>query len=321
MSTLAATSTASVRAAGGNRSDRLAAGALVLTIVLWASAFAGIRVALQHFGPEHLSILRLAVASAVLGAIAVARGGLRVPARRDLPRLVLVAFTGMTAYQLLLNSGEVSVPAGTASLLVNVSPLFTAILAATLLGERLPGRARAGLALGFGGAALVAVARDGGVGVDARALLVLGAAVAQATFFVAQKAVLERSRLDAFDVTAWAMWIGTAMLLPFAPGLPHAVATAPAGAIAAVLYLGVGASALGFVSWAYASARVPVSFAASTLYAIPVVAALVAWAWLGETPAALAVAGGAVAIAGVALTARAGTDNRRGRGPIVGGRS
>jgi drug/metabolite transporter (DMT)-like permease len=63
-----------------------------------------------------------------------------------------------------------------------------------------------------------------------------------------------------------------------------------------------------------------VSFAASTLYAIPVVAALVAWAWLGEMPAALAVAGGAVAIAGVALTARAGADDRRDR-PIVGGRS
>ena len=249
----------------------------------------------------------------VLGAIASVRGGVRVPARRDLPGLVLVAFTGMTAYQLLLNAGEVSVPASTASLLVNVSPLFTAILAVTLLGERLSGRARAGLALGFGGAALVAVARGGGVGFDARALLVLGAAVAQATFFVAQKALLERSRLDAFDVTAWAMWLGTAMLLPFAPGLPHAVATAPAGAIAAVLYLGVGASALGFVSWAYASARVPVSFAASTLYAIPVVAALVAWAWLGETPAALAVAGGAVAIAGVALTARARTGIAGGR--------
>jgi drug/metabolite transporter (DMT)-like permease len=320
MSTLAALPAARARAAGAAPGRRLAAGALLLTIVLWASAFAGIRVALRHFGPEHLSILRLAVASVVLGAIAPVRGGVRVPARRDLPGLVLVAFTGMTAYQLLLNSGEVSVPASTASLLVNVSPLFTAILAVTLLGERLSRRARAGLALGFGGAALVAVARGGGVGFDARALLVLGAAVAQATFFVAQKALLDRSRLDAFDVTAWAMWLGTAMLLPFAPGLPHAAATAPAGAIAAVLYLGVGASALGFVSWAYASARVPVSFAASTLYAIPVVAALVAWAWLGETPAALAVAGGAVAIAGVALTARAGADDRRDR-PIVAGRS
>ena len=228
------------RAASRGGTERLAALALVTTIVLWASAFAGIRVALRAFGPEHLSLLRLAVASAVLGAIAVARGGLRVPARADLPGLLLVAFTGMTAYQLLLNAGEVSVPAGTASLLVNVSPLFTAILAVTLLGERLSVRARAGIAVGFGGAALVAVSRGGGLGFDARALLVLGAAVAQATFFVAQKGLLERSRLEPFDLTAWAMWLGTAMLLPFAPGLPHAVASAPAGALAAVLYLGVG---------------------------------------------------------------------------------
>ena len=285
------------------RTASCAAAALAATIVLWASAFAGIRVALRAFSPEHLSILRLAVASVVLGAVAGARGGLRRPARADLPRLVLVAFTGMTAYQLLLNSGEVTVPAGTASLLVNVSPLFAAILAVTLLGERRSRRACAGLVLGFGGAALVAVSHGGGLGFDARALLVLGAAVAQATFFVAQKGLLARSRLDAFDVTAWGMWIGTAMLLPFAPGLPHAVVTASAGALAAVLYLGVGASAVGFVAWAYASARVPVSFAASTLYAIPVVAALVAWLWLGEAPAPLAVGGGAVAIGGVALTA------------------
>src|SRR4051812_26150035 len=301
--------------------DRLAAAALVTTIVLWASAFAGIRVALRAFSPEHLSILRLAVASAVLGAIAVARRGVRVPARADWPRLVLVAFAGMTAYQLLLNAGEVSVPAGTASLLVNVSPLIAAILAVTLLGERLSARARVGIVMGFAGAALVAVSRGGGLGFDARALLVLGAAVAQATFFVAQKGLLARSRLDAFDVTAWAMWLGTAMLLPFAPGLPHAVATAPPGALVAVLYLGVGASAIGFVSWAYASARVPVSFAASTLYAVPVVAALVAWLWLGEAPAALAGAGGAIAIAGVALPARAGTDGRRRSWPSVGARS
>jgi drug/metabolite transporter (DMT)-like permease len=273
-------------------------------VMLWASAFPAIRVAAPELGVVGLSIVRLAVASLALLAIAPL-AHVRRPERRHLPLLVAAAFFGMTAYQLLLNAGEVSVPAGTASLLVNVSPLFTAILAVTLLGERLSVRARAGIAVGFGGAALVALSRGGGLGFDARALLVLGAAVAQATFFVAQKGLLDRSRLDAFDVTAWAMWLGTAMLLPFAPGLPHAVASAPAGALAAVLYLGVGASALGFVSWAYASARVPVSFAASTLYAVPVVAAAVAWVWLGETPAPLAVAGGAVALAGVALTASA----------------
>lgn len=300
--------------------SRTAAGpamALATTIVLWASAFAGIRVAVRAFSPEHLSILRLGVASAVLGAIALARGGLRVPARADLPRLVLVAFAGMAAYQLLLNAGEVSVPAGTASLLVNVSPLIAAVLAVTLLGERLSARARAGIAIGFAGAVLVGLSGDGGVGFDARALLVVGAAVAQATFFVAQKGLLERSRLDAFDVTAWAMWLGTAMLLPFAPGLPRAVASAPADALAAVAFLGVGASALGFVCWAYASARLPVSFAASTLYAVPVVAGLVAWLWLGEAPAPLAVAGGVVAIAGVAVTAAARRHRRAPAKPAI----
>src|SRR5690242_7024850 len=118
-------------AAVRTRGARLATAALATTIVLWGSAFAGIRAALRHFGPEHLSVLRLGVASVVLGAVAAARGGVRRPARGELPALVLVAFTGMTAYQLLLNAGEVTVPAGTASLLVNVSPLIAAALAVT----------------------------------------------------------------------------------------------------------------------------------------------------------------------------------------------
>src|SRR3954451_12267631 len=201
------------RPAGRGGAERLAALALVTTIVLWASAFAGIRVALRAFSPEHLSLLRLGVASAGLAVIAEARRGVRLPARGAWGRLVVFALAGMTAYQLLLNAGEVTVPAGTASLLVNVSPLVAAILAVTLLAERLSARARAGIALGFGGATVVALSRGGGFGFDARALLVLGAAVAQATFFVAQKGLLDRSRLDAFDVTAGAMW-----LPPPAPG-------------------------------------------------------------------------------------------------------
>jgi drug/metabolite transporter (DMT)-like permease len=95
------------------------------------------------------------------------------------------------------------------------------------------------------------------------------------------------------------------MALPFAGGLPGAVASAPAEATIAVLFLGVGASAVGFVAWAYASARVDVSFAAATLYAVPVVAFTVGWLWLGERPTAMTLAGGAIALAGVAVVARA----------------
>ena len=58
----------------------------------------------------------------------------------------------MTAYQLLLNAGELSVSAGTASLLVSMAPILVALLAAIFLGERISRRARAGIGLAFAGA-------------------------------------------------------------------------------------------------------------------------------------------------------------------------
>lgn len=230
----------------------------------------------------------------------------------------------MTAYQVLLNAGEVSVPAATASLLVNVAPIFTALLAAALLGERLTAMGWCGVLVGFAGAGLIAVAAGGGVRLSGGALLVLGAAAAQATFFVSQKALLRR--YGSLAVTAWAMGLGAAMALPLAPGLAADVNTAPTTALLAVGFLALGASALGFLTWAYAVARVDVTAAASTLYAVPPVAALVGWVALGEVPSPLTAVGGAIALAGVAVMSASrsrGSRARRGRGrpTSAGGRS
>ena len=300
-----------------------APAALATTVVLWASAFAAIREAVRTFGWGHLSFLRLAAAALVLGALAAVR---RVgwPARRDLPLLAVCALSGMTAYQVFLNAGEVTVPAATASLLVNVAPIFTALLAAALLGERLSAMGWGGVALGFAGAAVIAVAGGGGVHLSAGALLVLGAAAAQATFFVSQKALLGRH--GSLAVTAWAMGLGAAMALPLAPGLPDDVSAAPTTALLAVAFLAFGASALGFLTWAYAVARVDVTTAASTLYAVPPVAALVGWVALDEVPSPLTAVGGAIALAGVAITSASrsrGSRARRARGrpTSAGGRS
>jgi drug/metabolite transporter (DMT)-like permease len=285
--------------------SRLAApAALATTVVLWASAFAAIREAVRALGWAHLSFLRLAIAALVLGAVAAVR---RVgwPARRDLPLLALCALSGMTAYQVLLNSGEVTVPAATASLLVNVSPILTALIAVALLGERLTARGWCGVALGFAGAGLIALAAGGGVRLSGGALLVLGAALAQATFFVSQKALLRR--YGSLAVTAWAMGLGAAMALPLAPGVADDVGAAPSAALLALGFLALGASACGFLTWAYAVARIDVSAAASTLYAVPPVAAIVGWVTLGEVPSALTAVGGAIALAGVAITASSRT--------------
>ena len=79
-------------------------------------------------------------------------------------------------------------------------------------------------------------------------------------------------------------------------------ATAPA--IAAVVYLGVGPTALGFATWVFALRRMSAGRLASRAYAIPVVAVLLGWALLSEAPPWLAVAGGALCIAGVAVARR-----------------
>jgi drug/metabolite transporter (DMT)-like permease len=104
--------------------------------------------------------------------------------------------------------------------------------------------------------------------------------------------------------SASARSLGAAMALPLAPGLPSDVASAPAFALLAVAFLALGAPALGFATWGYACARVDVTTAASTLYAVPPVAALVGWVALGEVPSALTAIGGAIALAGVSITAR-----------------
>ena len=110
--------------------------ALVVTTTLWASAFAGIRAGLEAYGPGQVALIRFLVASAVLaGYAAIVR--MRLPERRDLPAVLLAGFLAFTLYHVALNYGEVTVSAGAASILINTAPIFTALLAATVLRERL----------------------------------------------------------------------------------------------------------------------------------------------------------------------------------------
>ena len=274
--------------------------AAALVVVLWASAFAAIRAALEGFTAIELSVLRLTVASVALAA-AASFVGLRRPAVRDLPAIFAAGATGMTAYQLLLNSGERTVTAGTASLLVSTGPIFVALLAALTLGERLDKRERVGLAVAFAGALVIALGQGGGVTLSEGALVVLAAAVSQAAFFVIQKPLL--ARYSAFELTAYAMWAGTLLILPLGGGVPRAVTHAGAEPLIAVAVLALGASAVGFFAWAFASSKLPIARLSASLYAVPVVAILVALLWLGELPSVASIAGGAIALAGVAITA------------------
>jgi drug/metabolite transporter (DMT)-like permease len=77
----------------------------LIVVVLWASAFPAIRVAAPAMGVIGLSFGRLVVATVALLGVALIMKA-RLPRPRDLGWIIACGFFGMTAYQLLLNWGE-----------------------------------------------------------------------------------------------------------------------------------------------------------------------------------------------------------------------
>ena len=264
-------------------------------VVLWASAFPAIRAASPELGAVGLSIVRLTVAAAALLLLALLRR-VRLPAVGDLLLIAVCAFFGMTAYQLLLNTGELYVPAGTASIIVAAAPLVSAAIAALAFRERLSVIRLAISVVAIGGVLVVCIARAG-LSVNAAVWIVVAAMVVQGVYHPLSRLLLRR--YSAFEVATYVMVVGTVLTLPVVPVGWHQIVTAGPGAWCGAVYLGVLPSAVGFVLWGYAVARLPVVTSTSLLYLVPAVAVLISFLWLGELPLPAELIGGAVIVLGV----------------------
>jgi len=282
--------------------------AIAVTLLLWASAFAGIRAGMRltpaglpgpdGYGPGEVALLRFGTASLVLAVYAIATR-MRLPRAEDLGRIAFAGLTGITIYHVALNYGEVTVSAGAASLLIASGPVFTALMSAGFLGERLTLLGWLGIAVAFVGAALISLSQGTGMSFSPGAVLILLAAVSTSVFFIVSKRPLKK--YSALEFTSYSIWAGTVPLLFFAPGLVGRFPTAAPSATIAIVYLGVFPAAIAYVLWNYALARMPASILSSFLYLSPVLAMAIAWVWIGELPTLLTIVGGAIAIAGVAI--------------------
>ena len=276
--------------------------AALVTVVLWASAFVGIRAAGEDLSPGALSLGRLAVGSALLGVFVLLQRG-RLPGRRDWPGIVVCGVLWFGLYNLALNAAEQRVDAGTAAMLVNVGPILIALLAGWLLKEGFPRALVAGCAVAFAGAVVIGLATsERGVGASWGAVLCVAAAAFYAGGVVAQKPLL--SRASALHVTWLAATVGLVVCLPFAATLADEVGDADASSVAWMVYLGVFPTAIGFLTWAYALSRTTAGRMGATTYLVPPIAILIGWALLAESPETLAFLGGALCLGGVVITRR-----------------
>jgi drug/metabolite transporter (DMT)-like permease len=278
--------------------------AVACTLVFWASAFVAIRHLGHDFSPGALSLGRLLVGALCLAVVALSRGVPR-PTRHELFTIAVIGVLWFGVYNVALNAGERRVDAGTAAMLIQVSPVLIALLAALFLSERFTVQLGTGLALAFGGVALIALASpdDGsGNGDLVGVLLCLVSAVAYSISLVLQKPLMVR--LPAVQVTWLACTVGAISCLPFAGDLLTQAQEAPASSTWWLVYLGVFPTAIAFTTYAFALKHMSASNLGVTTYLVPPITIVMGVVFLSEAPPTMAYAGGVLALVGVAVARR-----------------
>ena len=282
--------------------DVMARLAGLVTVILWGSAFVAIRAAQETISPGALALGRALISSLVLSMIALVRRE-PFPSRQNIGRIAIYGILFQAVYSVALNEAERRVDAGTAAMLIGSGPLLIAILAGIFLREGFPRWLFAGCAIAFVGSSIIGFAAaqssfSAGQGI----VLLLLAVLAYAAAVVVQKSALKRA--SAFQVT----WLGCSaaafVLLPFTPSLVRDVGEAGVNALGWIVYLGIFPTAIGFAMWTFALQRTSAGRMGSMIYLVPIIAVLLGWALLAETPSWQAIAGGILCLAGVYLASR-----------------
>ncbi|MHB1006695.1 MAG: DMT family transporter [Chloroflexota bacterium] len=289
-----------------------AVAALLATVIIWGTTFVGTKVVLRELPPLAIAELRFLLGSLVLVPMAMwehhrERGAL------PWSRLALAGLLGGCVFFAFQNVGLAYTSASKASLILGSVPALTALLSVLVLRERLTGLRAAGIAASVVGVVVIVVGGGGSWRGDGLLgdLLVAGSAVAWAVYTVQSKGL--EGKASPLVLAAASAGFGALFTLPLAlfEATTTPLSLPSPGAWVALGYLGFVASAVPYLLWNYALARVDASEAAVWVNLVPVIAVVSAVFVLGEAVAPAAIVGGAVVLVGVWAASRQGAEGRQ----------
>jgi len=170
-------------------------------VLLWSTGFIGAKYGLPYAEPLTFLVARYVLVIALMTLVALA---LRAPWPGNPREAAHIAITGLLLHGIYLSGVFISIdrglPAGISALVVGMQPLLTGALAGLLLGERVSRQQWAGLALGFGGVALVVGSKASVDGVDSAALAYMLAPAVAALFGITAGTLYQKRFCPRFDL-------------------------------------------------------------------------------------------------------------------------
>jgi len=280
-----------------------------LVYLFWGSTYLGIDIAVQTIPPALMCGLRFSVAGVVMLAVCAVTGHRVVYSARQIALAAVVGLLLLMGGNLTLSYAELTVSSGLSALIIAITPLWFLVLDSLLLGDHhISGRGKAGLALGIVGL-FVLVWPDLQAGSLGRKELLASLSLIGGSFSWALGSVLSKkwqSGMDVFGATAWqvtAAGVGN-FLFAFANGdLKHA--TWSARSLAAVGYLVVCGSWIGYTAYIWLLEHVPTSKVSTYAYVNPVVAVFLGWLVLHEKVDRFILTGSAIVVLSVILVTSA----------------
>jgi drug/metabolite transporter (DMT)-like permease len=288
---------------------------LILVCMIWGGAFPAIKYLLAFLTPLQLVKFRYMIAVPFFLVILSKKGKFAISEiiSKHTVSLLIASFFGVIGYNLSLAYGEMEIPSGIASLIINLSPIFTLILSIIFIGESITVFMLLGMTISFSGLfILVSMGAQGGAANSnyyLYALITVLAPLSWAIYTIASKKLTEK--FDAFTITGLTIVIGTLPLFFTLRGSDFiAMKTMSATAWIVLLFLSIASTSLGYTVWVLALRSLPSSKVASFVYLIPVFSVIIGRIFLGEPITTHMILGAGLLLSGVYVVNRAKTQKK-----------